>query len=114
VPLRQDALGLADDVARGERGVQLVGALRFGQRDRGQRCEQRRDVLVVAGECRGALAVGAERPQALLVELQRHAEHATHLTPALLLSIVSALPKDPRSGRTVEPCLLVVLDGLRA
>jgi len=36
------------------------------------------------------------------------------LTPALLLSIVSALPKDPATGRTVEPCLRVVLDGLRA
>jgi AcrR family transcriptional regulator len=35
------------------------------------------------------------------------------LTPALLLSIVSALPKDPGTGRTVEPCLRVVLDGLR-
>jgi AcrR family transcriptional regulator len=36
------------------------------------------------------------------------------LTPAQLLSMVSALPKDPRTGRTLEPCLRVVLDGLRA
>jgi hypothetical protein len=26
--------------------------------------------------------------------------------------MVSALPKDARTGRTVEPCLRVVLDGL--
>jgi hypothetical protein len=36
------------------------------------------------------------------------------LTSAQLLSMVSALPKDARTGRTVEPCLRVVLDGLRA
>jgi AcrR family transcriptional regulator len=36
------------------------------------------------------------------------------LTAAQLLSMVSALPKDPGTGRTVEPCLRVVLDGLRA
>jgi len=35
------------------------------------------------------------------------------LTPTQLLSMVSALPKDSRTGRTVEPCLRVVLDGLR-
>jgi hypothetical protein len=35
------------------------------------------------------------------------------LTPAQLLSMVSALPKDARTGRTLEPCLRVVLDGLR-
>jgi hypothetical protein len=35
------------------------------------------------------------------------------MAPALLLSIVSALPKDPGTGRTIEPCLRVVLDGLR-
>jgi hypothetical protein len=35
------------------------------------------------------------------------------LTPAQLLSMVSALPKDAR-GRTLEPCLRVVLNGLRA
>jgi hypothetical protein len=34
------------------------------------------------------------------------------LTSAQLLSMVSALPKDARTGRTVEPCLRVVLDGL--
>jgi hypothetical protein len=36
------------------------------------------------------------------------------LTPTQLLSMVSALPKDAGTGRTVEPCLRVVLDGLRA
>lgn len=36
------------------------------------------------------------------------------LTPPLLLSMVSALPKDAVTGRSVEPCLRVVLDGLRA
>ena len=36
------------------------------------------------------------------------------LTPTQLLSMVSALPKDADTGRTPEPCLRVVLDGLRA
>ena len=36
------------------------------------------------------------------------------LTPTQLLSMVSALPKDAGTGRTLEPCLRVVLDGLRA
>jgi AcrR family transcriptional regulator len=36
------------------------------------------------------------------------------LPPAQLLSMVSALPKDAKTGRTLEPCLSVVLDGLRA
>jgi AcrR family transcriptional regulator len=36
------------------------------------------------------------------------------LTPTQLLSMVSALPKDARTGLTLEPCLRVVLDGLRA
>jgi hypothetical protein len=31
-----------------------------------------------------------------------------------LLSMVSALPKDADTGRTLESCLRVVLDGLRA
>jgi AcrR family transcriptional regulator len=35
------------------------------------------------------------------------------LTPTQLLSMVSALPKDPGTGRTLDPCLRVVLDGLR-
>src|ERR1700747_2769296 len=35
------------------------------------------------------------------------------LTPAQLLSMVSALPKDPKTGRTPEPFLRVVLNGLR-
>ncbi len=35
------------------------------------------------------------------------------LTPAQLLSMVSGLPKDASTGRTIEPCLRVVLDGLR-
>jgi hypothetical protein len=36
------------------------------------------------------------------------------LTPTQLLSMVSSLPKDARTGRTPEPFLRVVLDGLRA
>jgi AcrR family transcriptional regulator len=36
------------------------------------------------------------------------------LTPVQLLSMVSSLPKDPTTGRTPEPFLRVVLDGLRA
>jgi AcrR family transcriptional regulator len=36
------------------------------------------------------------------------------LTPTHLLSMVSALPKDAGTGRTLEPGLRVVLDGLRA
>ena len=36
------------------------------------------------------------------------------LTSTQLLSMVSALPKDPETGRTLEPCLRVILDGLRA
>ena len=36
------------------------------------------------------------------------------LTPTQLLSMISALPKDAATGRTVEPCLRVILDGLRA
>ena len=36
------------------------------------------------------------------------------LTSTQLLSMVSALPKDAATGRTLEPCLRVVLDGLRA
>jgi hypothetical protein len=35
------------------------------------------------------------------------------LTSTQLLSMVSALPKNASTGRTVEPCLRVVLDGLR-
>ncbi|HEY2550809.1 MAG TPA: helix-turn-helix domain-containing protein [Streptosporangiaceae bacterium] len=34
------------------------------------------------------------------------------LTPTQLLSMVSALPKDTRTGQTPEPCLRLVLDGL--
>jgi hypothetical protein len=36
------------------------------------------------------------------------------LTSTQLLSMISALPKDGRTGLTIEPCLRVVLDGLRA
>jgi AcrR family transcriptional regulator len=35
------------------------------------------------------------------------------LTSTQLLSMVSALPKNASTGRTLEPCLRVVLDGLR-
>jgi AcrR family transcriptional regulator len=36
------------------------------------------------------------------------------LTSSQLLSMISALPKDAGTGRTLQPCLRVVLDGLRA
>jgi AcrR family transcriptional regulator len=36
------------------------------------------------------------------------------LNSTQLLSLVSALPKDARTGRTLQPCLRVVLDGLRS
>jgi hypothetical protein len=36
------------------------------------------------------------------------------LSPTQLLAMVSALPKDPGTGRTLAPCLCVVLDGVRA
>jgi len=36
------------------------------------------------------------------------------LTSTQLLSMVSALPKDAATGLTQQPCLRVVLDGLRA
>jgi hypothetical protein len=35
------------------------------------------------------------------------------LTPTQLLAMVCALPKDAATGLTAEPCLHVVLDGLR-
>lgn len=35
------------------------------------------------------------------------------LTPTLLLSMIGTLPKDPETGLTMEPCLRIVLDGLR-
>ena len=50
--------------------------------------------------------------------LFERAQHEVPLRPDLtstqLLSMVSALPKDTGTGRTLEPCLRVVLDGLRA
>jgi AcrR family transcriptional regulator len=49
----------------------------------------------------------------LFEQAQREVPLRPDLTSTLLLSIVSALPKDARTGRTVEPCLRVVLDGLR-
>jgi hypothetical protein len=36
------------------------------------------------------------------------------LIPTQLLSMVSTLPKDAATGLTLEPCLRIVLDGLRA
>ncbi|MGH3165982.1 MAG: hypothetical protein ACRDN0_08810, partial [Trebonia sp.] len=36
------------------------------------------------------------------------------LTAAQLLSMIGALPKDGTTGQTLEPCLRVVLSGLRA
>jgi hypothetical protein len=52
---------------------------------------------------------------ALLFERARHeVPLRPDLTSTQLLSMVSALPKDPRTGRTLQPCLRVVLDGLHA
>jgi hypothetical protein len=48
----------------------------------------------------------------LFERAQREVPLRPDLTAAQLLSMVSALPKDPGTGRTVEPCLRVVLDGL--
>lgn len=31
-----------------------------------------------------------------------------------LLAMISGLPKDPRSGKTLDPCLEIVLSGLPA
>lgn len=50
----------------------------------------------------------------LFERARREVPLRSDLTPPLLLSMVSALPKDPGTGRTAEPCLRVVLDGLRA
>jgi len=36
------------------------------------------------------------------------------ITAVPLLAMISGLPKDPRSGKTVEPCLEIVLNGLPA
>jgi AcrR family transcriptional regulator len=52
---------------------------------------------------------------ARLFERARHeVPLRSDLTPTLLLAMISALPKDPGTGRTLEPCLRVVLNGLRA
>jgi AcrR family transcriptional regulator len=49
--------------------------------------------------------------------LYERAQQEVPLRPDLkstqLLSMVSALPKDVKTGRTLRPCLRVVLDGLR-
>jgi len=44
---------------------------------------------------------------------QREIPLRPDLTATQLLSLVSGLPKDASTGRTVAPCLRVVLDGLR-
>jgi AcrR family transcriptional regulator len=36
------------------------------------------------------------------------------VTPIPLLAMISGLPKDPQSGKTLEPCLEIVLSGLPA
>jgi hypothetical protein len=50
--------------------------------------------------------------------LFERAQHETPLRPDItavpLLALISALPKDPQSGKTLDPCLDVVLSGLAA
>jgi AcrR family transcriptional regulator len=50
----------------------------------------------------------------LFKRAQREVPLRSDLSSTELLSMVSALPKDARSGRTLKPCLQVVLGGLRA
>jgi AcrR family transcriptional regulator len=50
----------------------------------------------------------------LFERARREVPLRSDLSSTELLSMVSALPKDAKSGRTLEPCLRVVLDGLRA
>jgi AcrR family transcriptional regulator len=49
----------------------------------------------------------------LFERAQKEVPLRTDLTSTQLLSMVSALPKDAKTGLTIEPCLRVVLDGLR-
>jgi AcrR family transcriptional regulator len=49
----------------------------------------------------------------LFERAQQEVPLRSDLNPIPLLSMVSALPKDAKTGRTLEPCLRVVLDGLR-
>jgi len=50
----------------------------------------------------------------LFERARREVPLRSDLTSTQLLSMISALPKDARTGRALEPCLRVVLDGLRA
>ncbi len=49
----------------------------------------------------------------LFERAQQEVPFRSDLNSTQLLSMVSALPKDAKTGRTVEPCLSVVLGGLR-
>jgi AcrR family transcriptional regulator len=56
--------------------------------------------------------------KANFAHLFKRAQHETPLRPDVsaipLLAMISGLPKDPHSGKTLEPCLEVVLGGLPA
>ncbi len=49
----------------------------------------------------------------LFERAQQEVPLRSDLNPTQLLSMVSALPKDAKTGRTLEPFLRVVLGGLR-
>jgi AcrR family transcriptional regulator len=62
----------------------------------------------------GTLCAPMKAGFARLFERARHeVPLRPDLTSTQLLSMISALPKDAGTGRTLEPCLRVVLDGLR-
>jgi AcrR family transcriptional regulator len=62
----------------------------------------------------GTMCGSMKNSFARLFERARHeVPLRSDLTPTQLLSMVSALPKDPRTGRTAEPFLHLVLDALR-
>src|ERR1700722_9566040 len=67
------------------------------------------------GSAVGTMCGPMKRSFARLFERAQHEVPLRRdLTPTKLLSMVSSLPKDARTGLTLEPCLRVVLDGLRA
>jgi len=56
--------------------------------------------------------------KASFAHLFEHAKKETPLRPEVtaipLLALISGLPKDPQSGKTLDPCLEIVLGGLPA
>ena len=73
------------------------------------------EALSDAGSAVGTLCGPMKSSFARLFERARpEVPLRSDLSPTQLLSMVSALPKDAATGRTLEPCLSVVLDGLRA